>query len=65
MIGTSILTVYQGHISEASLESGADVGRWLRSLDFLFKLSNVRARFLRPELILLFFLVPRPNLQHL
>lgn len=33
MIGTSILTVYQGHISAASPRSSADAGRLLRSLD--------------------------------
>lgn len=32
MIGTSILTVYQGHISEASLRSSTDFGRLRRSL---------------------------------
>lgn len=32
MIGTSILTVYQGHISTASLKSGADEG-WIRRPD--------------------------------
>lgn len=69
MIGTSILTVYQGHISKASLKSGADAG--LTSLDCVIshtlrdELSCIRTSFLGSELIFLFFLVPRPNLQHL
>lgn len=33
MIGTSILTAYQGHISKASLKSSTDVGWLLMSLD--------------------------------
>ena len=53
MIGTSILTVYQGHISKASRKSSADVGRLLSSLDcsslqaFRVQLSWVITSFLR------------------
>lgn len=45
MIGTSILTVYQGHTSKASLNSSPDARRFL---------SDISASFLRSELILLF-----------
>lgn len=64
MIGTSILTVYQGHVSKAPLKSSTDGGCWLRSLDCMSLQTEeiIRPRsallFLRSELIYLFFLVP-------
>lgn len=40
MIGTSILTVYQGHISRVSVESSTDGGRLLRSLSRVVKAAS-------------------------
>lgn len=54
MIGTSILTVYQGHIRNASLKSSATAGLCLTTGCERKRRSWIRASFLGSELISFF-----------
>lgn len=67
MIGTSILTVYQGHIRNGSLKSSAGAGWCLMSVCEREKETVLGQSFFSGVWtdLFLFFLLPRPNLQHL
>lgn len=59
------MTVYQGHISEAHLSGSADAGLRSARTVWTYRQSYISASLRRSQLIYIFFLVPRPNLQTL